>query len=330
MERPLTSAERSAVRTRPLYALSVAATAALLLTACSTGDAAPDPTSTGAAGGDLCAAAAPSGAASDAVTVEGAEGSAPTATFESPLEVEEVQRTVVTEGEGDPIEAGDYIAYALTALDATTGEELGNLGYAEGEVLPSAITAESVLGSFFGCATVGSRIVTTLPASEQNPSPAVYVLDLLGVTPLAASGEEQPAPAGLPAVELDEDGAPTITLPETDAPTDVQLGTLKAGDGPVVQPGDTVLVQYRGVKWSDGEEFDSSWSRGEPASFSTSGVVDGFRQALEGQAVGSQVIVVVPPAAGYGTSEGHELQNETLVFVVDILATQHPATAPQG
>jgi peptidylprolyl isomerase len=51
--------------------------------------------------------------------------------------------------------------------------------------------------------------------------------------------------------------------------------------------------------------------------------VTGFQQALEGQTVGSQVVVVIPPEFGYGGQEGHELAEETLVFVVDILGTQH-------
>ena len=76
---------------------------------------------------------------------------------------------------------------------------------------------------------------------------------------------------------------------------------LKQGDGEVVQPGDTVTVQYKGVLWRNGEMFDSSWSRGAPASFQTTGVVKGFQKALEGQKVGSQVIAIVPPADGYGT-----------------------------
>ncbi|MEE2814539.1 MAG: FKBP-type peptidyl-prolyl cis-trans isomerase, partial [Actinomycetota bacterium] len=70
------------------------------------------------------------------------------------------------------------------------------------------------------------------------------------------------------------------------------------------------------------EEFDSSWSRdATPSQFPTSGVVAGFRKALEGQNVGSQVIVEIPPADGYGAVEGSELKDETLVFVIDILGT---------
>ena len=88
-------------------------------------------------------------------------------------------------------------------------------------------------------------------------------------------------------------------------------------------------MQYTGVKWSDGSVFDSSWENGAPASFQTTGVVDGFRQALEGQTVGSQVLVVIPPALGYGEGEinDDDLVGETLVFVVDILGTQHAAPA---
>lgn len=320
------------MRFRSLATLSLAAVAALALAGC-TGTATPDasPTSSTTAAADLCAAAAPSGAASEAVTVEGNEGASPTVTFESPLEVTEVERTVATEGDGEEIADGELISYALSAYDAATGEQVGTLGYAEGELLPQPITADSVLGSFFGCATIGSRVVTTLPASEQNPSSAIYVLDLLGVTPLAAWGEEQEPVEGLPTVELGDDGAPTITLPETEAPADLQLEALKLGDGPVVAPGDTVLVQYRGVTWADGQEFDSTWSNGgQPTSFATTGVVDGFRQALEGQTVGSQVLVVIPPALGYGDQEQNGIPaGSTLVFVVDILATQHAAAATQ-
>jgi len=323
--------ERSPVRARSIAALSVVAAAALLLTACTGGgeEAAPTSSSTAPTGDDLCAAAAPAGAASDSVTVQGDAGVAPTSvTFATPLDVTDVERTVVSEGDGDEIAEGELVSYGLNAYDATSGDLLGSLGYGEGELLPQPVTAASPLGQFLGCATVGSRVVTTLPANAQNGTPAaVYVLDLLSTTPTAAWGAEQAPVEGLPTVELDADGAPTITVPQTDPPADLQLETLKLGDGPVVQPGDQVLVQYRGVTWADGQEFDSTWSKGgTPTSFGTDQVVDGFRQALEGQTVGSQVLVVIPPALGYGDQEQNGIPaGSTLVFVVDILATQHPA-----
>jgi hypothetical protein len=310
------------VRIRSLATLSLAAAATLVLAGCS-GAAEPEASPTGTPG-DLCAAAAAPGELSDSIDVEGDFDEIATASFDAPLEITDVQRTVVTEGDGDPIAGGDYITYALTAFDAESGEQVGALGYTEGELLPQQVSPDNPLGQFLGCAPVGSRVVTTLPANGQSPA-TVYVLDLTGVTPTVAWGEDQEPVEGFPTVELAEDGEPTVTIPDADAPTEVELETLKLGDGPEVLPGDQVMVQYEGVRWSDGEEFDSSWTRGAPATFGTDQVVDGFRQALEGQTVGSQVLVVVPPAAGYGASEGHELQNETLVFVVDILATQHPA-----
>lgn len=326
-----TASERFSVRNSPILAVSAAAAAALLLAGCA-GGSEPDETATSpATAADLCAAAAPSGEVSDGIALESDFGTAPAATFTTPLEISEVQRTVVEEGSGQEIADGDLVSFALTAFDATTGEAQGSLGYVEGEVLPQQVSADTVLGQFLGCATIGSRIVTTLPASQspegQATPAAVYVFDVLSATPPAAWGTDQAPAEGLPTVVLDDDGAPTITIPDADAPTDLQLDTLKVGDGPVVQPADNVLVQYRGVKWSDGTEFDSTWSRGAPTSFQTDAVVEGFGQALEGRTVGSQVLVVIPPALGYGAQDGHELQDETLVFVVDILATQHLAPA---
>ncbi|MBZ4488535.1 FKBP-type peptidyl-prolyl cis-trans isomerase [Microbacterium sp. cx-55] len=311
------------MRVRPLVVLSVTAVSLLALAGCSSsgGDSAtPTPTSAAA---DLCDVAVGGGAASDSIQVSGEVGQAPTVSFTSPLDVTDLESTVITEGTGPAIASGDYINYAVTAYDVSTGAQVDAAGYQSEQILPQQITAGSVLGQVLGCAPIGTRVAATFPASDQSAA-AVYVIDLLSITPTAAWGEDQAPTAGFPEVALDDDGAPTITVPDADAPTDVQIETLKKGDGAEVLTGDTVLVQYTGVKWSDGSVFDSSWQNGAPVSFQTTQVVDGFRQALEGQTVGSQVVVVVPPAFGYGSAEGNELQNETLVFVVDILATQHP------
>jgi len=309
------------VRFRPLAVTTVAA-AALALAGCAAG---PEPAPTGAAA-SLCDAVAPAGAASDAVEVSGEVGVQPTARFAAPLTVDDVQSTVVVAGSGERVDSGQFVTYAVTAFDAQSGALVDSAGYAPGEILPSQISPDSVIGRVLGCATVGTRVAATLPATGSSAA-AVYVIDLLGITPTAAWGEPQQPRPGAPEVDVQDDGAPIITIPAGDPPTDVAVDTLRRGDGPVVQPGDSVLVQYTGARWSDGSVFDSSWDRGTPASFVTTQVVDGFRQALEGQSVGSQVLVVVPPAFGYGAAEGNELQNETLVFVVDILGTQHPVAA---
>ncbi len=77
------------------------------------------------------------------------------------------------------------------------------------------------------------------------------------------------------------------------------------------------------MNWDTGEVFDSSWQNGAPISIAGNTYVEGFIQALEGQKVGSQVLVVIPPALGYGeeASDQNPLAGQTLVFVVEIQDT---------
>src|SRR5207247_6412396 len=121
-----------------------------------------------------------------------------------------------------------------------------------------------------------------------------------------ATGDTVTPPGGLPTVVLDGTGKPTITVPPagTVAPTDLVVQPLIVGTGPVVASGQTITVHYTGVIWGSGKQFDSSWDRGTPIDFSigTGKVIKGWDQALVGQTVGSQVLLVVPPALGYGTT----------------------------
>lgn len=308
---------------RPLYILSALAVSALALAGCSAAsEPGTTPTPSAAAAGDLCADVAPSGAASDAVSVTGEAGQQPTATFTAPLTISDVERTVVTEGAGAPVAAGDYVTYALSAFDATTGQLQGSVGYDGTPVQPQPIAAASVLGKVLGCATPGTRVVATLPASS-NSAAQVFVVDLISSTPEAQWCIAQPFAGDKPTVTFTDD-KPTITLPTTAPEDGVRVDVLKQGDGDTVGAGDTVEVNYAGVKWSDGATFDSSYDRGQTASFSTAGVVVGFKRALEGQKVGSQVLVSMSPSCGYGEagSSQQQLAGQTLVFVIDIVSTK--------
>ena len=318
------------MRVRPLAALSVAVAAVLALSGCA---GSPDTEATTAtpAALDLCADVAPSGDASDAIQVSGEVGVEPTVSFTTPIEVEEMQRTVVVEGTGDTVAEGDYVTYAVAAYDAQTGELLESAGFSGSELAPAPIVAGSVLGAAFGCAPVGTR-VAAVTAANASAASAVYVIDLLAAVPAdeyVAPVDETCQPvapadgAAFPSVTWKDD-EPTVTVPAADPPTEVTLQVLSEGDGEVVEAGDSVTVDYQGVKWSDGTIFDSSWERGSPATFVTTGVVAGFGNALIGQKVGSQLLVAIPPACGYGGS-AHELAQETLVFVITIEGTEHPA-----
>jgi hypothetical protein len=326
MGSPIFSTPRFSVRIRPLVALSTVALATVLLAGCAGGggDATPTPTET-SAGADLCSVAAPQGDVVDSVTVSGDVGQSATAEFAVPLEVASAERAVAVEGDGAAISDGDYVSYALAIFDATTGESVQQGGFADAPLPPLPITVGSGPDAFFGCATEGSRVVVAVPPTEQGGA-LVYVIDVLGVT--AADEWCVPGEPGesFPTVEFSAEGVPTVTVPATEPPAEVQLEVLEEGDGDIVQPGDSVTVDYTGVKWSDSTVFDSSWERGKTETFTTDGVVPGFKGALEGQAVGSTVLVAMPPACAYGeagTSE-HELAGESLVFVVEIVETARP------
>lgn len=316
------------MRTRSLLALSTLTAATLLLAGC-TGTAGETGKTADDANADLCSVTVASGDASDSVTVDGDVGTVVSSVeFALGQKVEEAQRTVLDEGNGKTVSEGDFVSYALSAFDGDSGKRLGDAGYIEGELVPVELTADAPMGQLIGCATVGSRLSIVFPTTDAAAA-QYYILDVLDVVPAAAWGEEQAPAEGMPQVTLAEDGEPSIEIPAGDAPTELQVSVLKEGDGIPVEDGDTTLLQYYGVDWATGESFDSSWANGKPISMPGNTYVPGFIEALAGQKVGSQVLVVIPPALAYGEegSRDHELAGKTLVFVIDILATVHSAAA---
>ena len=284
----------------------------------------------------------PSGAISNAVKVSGDFGTKPAVTIGFPTGAKQTERTVVIGGDGDTALDGDTVSVNFSLFNGTTGAELTGTEYGKDATTSFPIDEKQFLVGIvktLKCSQVGSRVVGVIPpvdsfgdaGSEQLGVAAgedlVFVVDVVSIDPPAspplpkADGEDQPAPDGFPTVVLDSEGRPTITIPDAAPPTELKLAVLKKGDGAEVQPGDDVVVHYEGVIWNTKLVFDESWARGEPATFNTSGVIAGFTAALEGQTVGSQVIVIIPPDQGYGEagSPPNIGGTDTLVFVVDIL-----------
>jgi peptidylprolyl isomerase len=131
-----------------------------------------------------------------------------------------------------------------------------------------------------------------------------------------------PVPATvLPSVSGALNQAPTITKPAGAAPSSLEIRDIAVGTGATVAATSTVTVQYTGLSWSDGQTFDSSWQRGQAATFALSKVIPGWQQGLLGMQVGGRRLVVIPPSLGYGASGSGSIKpNETLIFVVDLLA----------
>ena len=116
---------------------------------------------------------------------------------------------------------------------------------------------------------------------------------------------------------------PDIEFPVGPAPAELVISDLVVGGGDEAKPGDTVEVHYVGVEYDTGEEFDSSWNRGESIAFPLRGLIQGWQDGIPGMRVGGRRQLVIPPALAYGPAgSGHRLSGKTLIFVIDLLAVK--------
>nr|WP_202447797.1 FKBP-type peptidyl-prolyl cis-trans isomerase [Streptomyces sp. SID5468] len=183
----------------------------------------------------------------------------------------------------------------------------------------------------------GSRVELVVPpglgygdkANQNIPanSTLVFVVDIVKdvKVPAGPKGAVQPQnDARLPKVGTNTDAkAPSVDIPHTAAPKDLVSNYVIEGTGPAVKASDTVVVNYKGLLWDGGKQFDSSYDRGQPLAIGLGQVVKGWSQGLAGKKVGSRVLLVVPPELGYGAQGSPPAipANAPLVFVVDILGT---------
>lgn len=112
---------------------------------------------------------------------------------------------------------------------------------------------------------------------------------------------------------------PEIEFPDGPAPAELQIVDVVEGSGEEALASSTVDVHYLGVEYDSGEEFDSSWSRGESINFPLRALIQGWQVGIPGMKVGGRRKLIVPPAQAYGTSGGHPLSGKTLIFVIDLL-----------
>ena len=111
-------------------------------------------------------------------------------------------------------------------------------------------------------------------------------------------------------------------------PSGLQYKIIKEGDGPKPSASDTVVTNYRGTL-IDGTEFDSSYKRGEPATFPVGQVIKGWTEALQLMPVGSKWQLFIPSDLAYGErSPGGEIgPNSTLIFDIELLSIQEKQPA---
>ena len=309
----------------------------LLLTACGGSTAAPEPTSQSA--GET--------AKFDSLKLtDNGDKKAPGVDFAKPFAVSEPTIKVVAEGSGDKVKANQIAKISILALNGTDGSQLEDTFPEEPQSLElndELKTSSAVIYNAFVGAKVGSSIALAVPgqqsaapspspsdAASPSPSPAADPTQLLIIKVISAAdvapalekpeGETVTPPAGLPTV-TEKDGKPEISVEGVAAPTSLVAQDLIKGNGATVKETDTLTVNYVGVNLVGGTKFDSSFDRGEPASFALNQVIKGWTQGLAGKTVGSRVLLVIPKDLAYGDAGQGEAKGD-LVFVVDILAAK--------
>ncbi len=141
-----------------------------------------------------------------------------------------------------------------------------------------------------------------------------------------AEAAEEVAPADdvdVGTISKDTSKKPEIAKPKGDPPPALVQRDIVVGKGPAAKPGDLLSMQYVGVSFSTGKQFDASWDRGgDPFQFPIGAgqVIQGWDQGIVGMKAGGRRLLVIPPDQGYGEagSPPDILPNETLVFVVDL------------
>jgi peptidylprolyl isomerase len=142
----------------------------------------------------------------------------------------------------------------------------------------------------------------------------------------SATTSEEPSPSAQREALEDTTVKPVIPKPTGSPPRRLEKEDIVKGKGAPAKTGDTVIVQYVGVSFSTGDEFDASWDRGQPfpVQLGSGSVIQGWEKGLIGIRKGGRRMLTIPPELGYGR-EGYPpaiAPNETLVFVIDAVDVQ--------
>lgn len=258
----------------------------------------------------------------------------------APYKVTETSTKVLKEGTGTALTEEDIARVNLVAVNGTSGKELSSTW---GKAPAALFLGQQDLLVGLKKGLVGAKpeaqVQISIPPADGFGATGssgmgvgaddtiVFVVDVISGTKMlkVATGKAVAAKKGLPKVEFTDGKAAKITSPKSAAPKATVVQPLITGTGEKVQAGQTVRVTYTGALWKDNSVFDASFNR-PPGTFDfqvgAGNVIKAWDQGIVGQPVGSRVLLVVPPADGYGAagSPPKISGTDTLVFVVDILA----------
>jgi FKBP-type peptidyl-prolyl cis-trans isomerase len=286
-------------------------------------------------------ASGPTVASNSVVTATGDFGKPPTVTIPAEKAASTLYTKTLIQGTGPTMTTSDSLLgnFVLYDWSGTTNKLLGSTFSSGSPTLFSSSLLPGLQKALIG-QKAGSRVLAVIPPAEgfgaagnsqigvKGTDTLVFVVDMIQTISNSAgvSGTQTSnGGSGLPTVTATDGKAPTITIPDSTPPSSLVVKDLIKGPGAKITKGQLIVVQYVGVNWRTKKVFDSSWSRSEPfaVNIGEGQVIKGWDTGLVGQTVGSRVLLVVPPADGYGKtgqSSAGIKGTDTLVFVVDIVA----------
>lgn len=150
----------------------------------------------------------------------------------------------------------------------------------------------------------------------------------LALSGCASNGSDSVGATGTPvavAVSGEIGSEPAVEITPGDPATELIVDDLVVGEGESLPAGAELTAHYVGYGAASGMMFDSSWSRGEPATFPLNNVILGWQEGLVGMQVGGRRSLIIPAELGYGDNPppGSGIAaGETLIFVVDLVSFQ--------
>jgi peptidylprolyl isomerase len=274
--------------------------------------------------------------------VTGGFGQEPKVSVDPAVKADKPTTQVITAGDGDPVQANKKAMFNIYLAKGSDGKKLFS---STDQGTPTQVSMKEneffkvIIDGLVG-KPQGSRVAIAATVKDvwgpqgapqlslKTSDTVLFVLDVLSVEPTEVvdgpDGTKVDAPATAPVVQ-ETDGKVTgfdfSTAPKK-APTKLQVIPLIEGDGPEAQAGRLVTFNYYGAVWGSKKPFDSSFTGGAPVPFGVGvkSLIPAWDKVIPGLKRGSRVLIIAPPADGYGAQARPGIPaNSTLTFVVDVL-----------
>jgi peptidylprolyl isomerase len=276
--------------------------------------------------------------------VGGSFGSAPSVRFDKPVKVTKVHSDVVEQGDGDEIKPGGKALLNLYIANGKTGKKAVST-YDQGQPLNATMDESQFfppLVKVLNGKHTGSRVAFAdtvkdlygaagatqlgLKASDS----LVFIIDVMSVEPTKVvdgpDGDTANPPKGAPKILTKGGKIQGLDFAKASKVPGKKLRVIQLakGTGDEIKGAKIVKMNYVGQVYGKKKPFENSYTKPEPATFVVGGhqLIKGWDKALQGQRVGSRVMLIVPPAEGYGKRGNADIGvtgKSTLVFVMDVL-----------